>query len=242
MDIIPAIDLKGGKCVRLLQGREEQATEYSDDPVAVAAEWARQGASRIHVVNLDGAFGRASGHLDIVRRIARGFSGTVQYGGGLRSEADIEQALDAGASKIILGTVALEAPQLLETALSRYGAGRIIVALDARDGNVATRGWKNITEARLTDVARAMSQSGVREILYTDIGRDGMMSGPDTSSLPALAATGVNILVSGGVGSAADVLSLAALRIPAVTGVIIGKALYERTIDLRVLLKEVRSC
>ncbi len=241
IDIIPAIDLKGGKCVRLLQGREEAVTQYSDDPLGVAAEWARQGATRIHIVNLDGALGRSSTNLEIVRSISRNVGGVIQYGGGLRSRADIEQALAAGASKVVLGTVSLEQPELLASCLALYGAEKIVVALDAHKGRIATRGWTHLTDASLLDVAGTMKQDGVREILYTDIERDGMMTGPDTGQLKALAAKGPKVIVSGGISSVADVRELAVLGPAGISGVIIGKALYEGRIDLRALVEEASS-
>jgi phosphoribosylformimino-5-aminoimidazole carboxamide ribotide isomerase len=228
IEIIPAIDLKNGKCVRLLQGRDEDTTEYSADPVAVAAEWTSQGACRLHIVNLDGAFGRASANREVLQQIATRVDGTIEYGGGLRSLEEMEKALIAGADKLVLGTVAMEEPDVLEEALDIYGEHRIIVALDAKNGMVATRGWTAESGLRVVDVAARLHAAGVREILYTDIARDGMLTGPDMETLNVLAGVGPDILASGGVASLGDLSALVALKAPAITGVIIGKALYER--------------
>lgn len=242
IEIIPAIDLKDGKCVRLSQGRDESAVEYSADPIGVARHWEKEGARRLHVVNLDGAFGRASGHLHVLRSISGSVTCPVQYGGGLRTEQDVEDAFKAGAEKIILGTLAIEQPDLLVRCLARFGPGRIVVSLDARKGNVATRGWLTETGRSLLDTARKMKNIGVSQIIYTDIARDGMMSGPDLVNLELLAMICSGVIVSGGISSADDVLELVGLRLPALKGVIIGKALYERKILLRSLIEQVAAC
>jgi phosphoribosylformimino-5-aminoimidazole carboxamide ribotide isomerase len=243
MDIIPAIDLKNGKCVRLLQGRDDATTEYSSDPVAVAKRWQELGAKRIHVVNLDGAFGRASGNVEIVRRIVAEVDAEVQFGGGLRSSADIEAAAATGVKRLVLGTIAVENRALLSECLRLYGSERIIVALDASKGKVATKGWTEVTERSVLDVAREMESMGAGEILYTDISRDGMMTGPDIATLRLLAeSTGLRVIASGGISKNEDVLALARSGLQGITGVIIGKALYEGKIDLRQILEEVRQC
>lgn len=243
MDIIPAIDLKQGKCVRLLQGRDEAATEYSSDPVAVAKRWHELGAKRIHVVNLDGAFGRASGNVEIVRGIAEGVTADVQFGGGLRSMADIEVAAATGVKRLVLGTIAIENKVLLADCLRMMGRDRIIVALDASKGKVATRGWTEVTDQTVLDVAMEVEDMGAKEILYTDIGRDGMMSGPDLATLKLLATrTNLHVIASGGISKREDVLELVRLGLKRISGVIIGKALYEGKIDLRKILEEVKAC
>lgn len=238
MEIIPAIDLKGGKCVRLRQGKEEEATEYSADPVAVAAGWVEQGAKRLHVVNLDGAFGNASENGRIMQRIAVTAGVSVQFGGGLRTLEAMQDALDAGASRIVLGTIAVEQPEIVSAALARFGQDRVIIAIDAMDGKVATRGWKVRSAHSVMSVARTMKALGVEEVLYTDIARDGMMSGPDLRTVERLADEGMRVLASGGVSSAADVRALRDLRHANVTGAIIGKALYEGKIVLRDIIQE----
>jgi phosphoribosylformimino-5-aminoimidazole carboxamide ribotide isomerase len=242
MEIIPAIDLKSGKCVRLLQGREENATEYSDDPVAVAAEWVRQGARRLHIVNLDGAFGRSSENLDVLSRIAEQVRAVIQFGGGLRTLEDVEDAMSRGPDKIVLGTSVVENPALVETVLGKFGSERVITAIDGLHGKVATHGWRTISDVAVIDLAHTMRDLGVKEMLYTDITRDGMMTGPDCSTMTKLGAIGIDVLASGGISTADDVRALLALGQPRITGVIIGRALYEKRIDLGTLIKEVSPC
>jgi phosphoribosylformimino-5-aminoimidazole carboxamide ribotide isomerase len=240
MQIIPAIDLKGGKCVRLRQGNDDATTEYSADPVGVAARWFEQGAQRLHLVNLDGAFGRASGHLDILRTIASMHPAMVQYGGGLRSVDAVREAFEAGAANVVLGTVAVENPGLLRDMMQVRGPDHVIVAVDAVEGNVATRGWTNVTPVPALDLVHRLLDDDIREVLYTDVSRDGMLSGLDLATLDRLAATGMKVIASGGVSSEEDVRSLLDLNNPNVSGVIIGKALYENRVSLPVLLSLVR--
>jgi phosphoribosylformimino-5-aminoimidazole carboxamide ribotide isomerase len=242
MEIIPAIDLRGGKCVRLLQGSEDNVTEYSEDPAAVAEMWVKQGATRLHIVNLDGAFGRVSRNLDVVREIAREVNAVVQLGGGLRSMADIESAFGIGCAKIVLGTAAVENTGALTSALARYGQDRVLVAIDAMNGMVAARGWKSVSNTRVLEFAEGIQRLGVTEVVYTDIARDGTLLGLDISAVKELARRGLHIIASGGISSHEDVLALAALHDPGITGVIIGKALYEKRIDLPRLLGEVSTC
>ena len=241
MLIIPAIDLKNGRCVRLRQGRDDETTEYSADPVAVAGEWERQGAQRLHIVNLDGAFGRSSTNRELLQAIASQVTVMIEYGGGLRTLEDMERALVCGADKLVLGTVAIEDPDLIEEAIDLYGQDRIIVALDAREGIVATRGWTAGSGRTVLDAAKGLHEKGIREILYTDISRDGMLSGPDLGTLKSLAEIGPDIIASGGVSSLDDLAALTALRSPAITGVIIGKALYERKIVLAQAINHVAT-
>ena len=239
MEIIPAIDLKNGKCVRLLQGRDDATTEYSADPVATAREWVRQGARRLHIVNLDGAFGRNSGNMEIVKQIVMQTDAIVEFGGGLRSLEAMEAAFAAGVDKIVLGTVAVDEPEIVDEALLRFHRDAVIVALDAIDGKVATHGWQQVSGKSVVDLAANMKGRGVAEILYTDIHRDGMLIGPDTATLTALAGTGVNVIASGGVGSKTDILTLLDLGMRNLTGAIIGKALYEKKVNLAELIVEV---
>lgn len=236
MDIIPAIDLKNGKCVRLRQGEDTATTEYSDDPVAVARDWFALGAQRLHLVNLDGAFGRTSDHLELLRQVAGQTSHPVQYGGGLRSLEAVRLALDAGAAKLVFGTVAVEDPEMFMKMMRLCGPERTIVAVDAKGGKVATRGWTDVTALDVVDFVRDLLGKGVREVLYTDVARDGMLTGPDTETLVRIARTGMHVIASGGVSSDQDVRALFELREPAVSGVIIGKALYERRVTLPGLL------
>jgi phosphoribosylformimino-5-aminoimidazole carboxamide ribotide isomerase len=237
MDIIPAVDLKSGKCVRLVQGRDDATTVYSDDPITVARGWVGEGARKLHVVNLDGAFGRESRNLEVLGEICRSIDVVVQFGGGLRTLEAMNEAFGAGAAKIVLGTVAIEDPGLLDAALAQFGAERTIVALDAVEGRVATRGWTVVSDRAVVDVAREILNAGVREILYTDIKRDGMLSGPDISTLGDLASTGLSVIASGGVSSADDIRAIAALRSSSISGVIVGKALYEGRVTFRELME-----
>jgi phosphoribosylformimino-5-aminoimidazole carboxamide ribotide isomerase len=232
MEIIPAIDLKDGKCVRLLQGRDDATTQYSGDPVAVAREWVQQGAKRLHVVNLDGAFGRSSGHLDILRAIARDTGVLVEYGGGLRSIESMNEAFEAGAGKIVIGTVAVSNPAVMREATGLFGAGKVIIALDAVRGKIATHGWTQLSSLSVVELARTLEDGGVEEVLYTDVERDGMMAGPDIATLSDLASIGISIIVSGGIATIDDVRALVGLRLSNIIGVIIGKALYEKRLSL----------
>ncbi len=232
MHIIPAIDLKGGACVRLRQGKDDTATQYSADPVRVAGEWFEQGAHRLHVVNLDGAFGRDSGHLDLLRAMTALHPAPVQYGGGLRSVASVEEAFQAGAAKVVLGTVAVENPALLKEMMQVRGPAQCVIAVDAVQGYVATRGWTSISPIAVVDLVRRLLDDGIREVLYTDVERDGMMTGPDVTTLVQLASTGMKVIASGGVSSVDDVKSLVTLNNPNISGVIIGKALYENRVSL----------
>jgi phosphoribosylformimino-5-aminoimidazole carboxamide ribotide isomerase len=233
MEIIPAIDIQDGKCVRLRQGREDSGTVYAEDPFNAAARWAEEGANRLHVVNLDGAFGRESKITDLLRRISLLKGVRVQIGGGLRSREAIRGAFEAGASSVVLGTAAFENGDLLVQAIREYGVGSVIVAIDALKGNVATRGWKELTGRDVLGAARDLRNAGVREILCTDIGRDGMMTGPDLTTLGSLSETGLSVIASGGISTLGDLRALMTPAFAHVTGAIIGKALYEGTIDLR---------
>lgn len=241
MDIIPAIDLKNGKCVRLRQGRDDATTEYSADPVAMAVRWVDEGARRLHVVNLDGAFGRSSAHLGILRQIVERTGVMVEFGGGLRSLASIREALDAGAAKVVLGTLALEDPESLLAILKEAGPERVIVALDTVKGKATTHGWTNVTDMDVLTLAARLVVLGVREVLQTDVSRDGMMTGPDLETLRSLSGLDLKVIASGGVSSAADVKRLADLKQGNLTGVIIGRALYEGVVDLRLVIQETSN-
>jgi phosphoribosylformimino-5-aminoimidazole carboxamide ribotide isomerase len=241
MDIIPAIDLKNSKCVRLQQGKDDSTTEYSADPVAVAVGWVQQGAKRLHVVDLDGAFGRASGHLEILRRMVVETGVAVQYGGGLRSPEAVHEALSAGAERVVLGTLAVENPLLLRTIVGETGPERCIVALDTVRGKVSTRGWTLVSDIDVLEAVRQLSSSGVREILHTDVARDGMLTGPDLETLEAIARTGIGVIASGGVSSLDDIRALLRLQQPSLCGVIIGKALYEKKMTVQEAIRVVKQ-
>lgn len=232
MEIIPAIDVKNGVCVRLRQGKENTSIVYGEDPLAIAEQWVSEGARRIHVVDLDGAFGRASGTLDLLSRMCRAVPAAIQFGGGLRTREAILAAFESGAAKAVLGTVAFENPDLLVECLREFGSGRIIVALDALDGRVATRGWQQLSPHSVETAAGALKSLGVREILYTDISRDGMMSGPDVDTLKMLADTDLAVIASGGIASLHDLELLLSLKSKPLAGAVIGKALYEQRLSL----------
>lgn len=230
MIIYPAIDLRGGKVVRLREGDPERQTVFSDDPVAIARQWMGQGARWLHVVNLDGAFAAANDNSAILRKIAR-LGLPVQFGGGLRSLEDIAAAVDAGAARTILGTIAVQQPEVVDQALARYGAEAICVALDSRDGYVTTHGWQQTTEMTAVTLGQQIAARGVVHCLYTDVARDGGLAGVNREATIDLArSTGLRVIASGGVNSLDDVRALAASRV--VAGAVIGMALYEGKVQL----------
>ena len=237
MIILPAIDLKGGKCVRLRQGREDDVTVYGDDPAAQAADWRRQGGEELHVVDLDGAFAGTPKHAAVIAEIIKAFGGPVEVGGGLRTPEALAAVLDAGATRAIIGSAALEDPEFLSSSVEIYG-DRIAVGIDARDGLVQTRGWVETSGTRATDLARAVAAMGVKTIIYTDTATDGMLGGPNLAQMAAIcdAAPTCDITASGFVSSVQDVKNLIALGKPNLRAAIVGKALY----DGRVTLQELR--
>ena len=228
MIILPAIDLKGGKCVRLRQGRAEDVTVYGDDPAAQAKMWADQGGRELHVVDLDGAFAGTPQHAEIIRTIIAAFGGPVEVGGGLRTPAAVDAVLEAGAARAIIGSAALEDPAFLKEIVSKWG-DRIAVGIDARNGFVQTRGWVKTTEVKATDFAKEVAALGVKTIIYTDTATDGMLGGPNLVQMAAIcdAAPSCEITASGGVSSPEDVAHLRALARPNLRAAIVGKALYD---------------
>lgn len=242
MLLIPAIDLKNGQCVRLRQGRMDDVTVFSDDPVSVARRWLDEGASRIHVVDLDGALKGTPVNLRIIEKIAAACGDVpVQAGGGIRDEDTVQQYLDAGVSYIIIGTKAVNAPHFLRDLCLEYPR-HIIVGIDARDGRVAVDGWSKLSHHGVVDLAKQCEHDGVEAIVYTDIGRDGMMNGFNVESTRALA-TAVNtpILASGGVATLEDLRLLKTLEEDGVTGAVIGRALYEGGLNFKDCMKAVNS-
>lgn len=232
MIVIPAIDLKDGKCVRLFQGDLERATVYGDDPVAMAERWQREGAEWLHVVDLDGAIRGAPAHLEMLAAIAAKLSIPIEFGGGIRSREGARAAFAAGAARVILGTVALESPGLLEEIAHEF-PGRVYVALDARDGRVATRGWTETSSVTAEEAARRCERSGAAGILFTDIARDGTGRGVNVTATAALAeAVRLPVIASGGVASLDDVRALRAVQEKGVIAVIVGKALYTGAVRL----------
>jgi phosphoribosylformimino-5-aminoimidazole carboxamide ribotide isomerase len=233
MIIFPAIDLRNGKCVRLTQGREEAETIYGDDPVQVARRWVEEGATWLHLVDLDGAFAGEPRQLPVVAGILQAVKIPVQLGGGLRSLEQIQAALEAGVARVILGTVAITDPDLVRRACRRFGSQCIIVGIDARNGFVAVRGWHDESTRRSLDVALEMREAGCRRVVFTDTSRDGMLTGPNLSATGALAkGSGLQVIASGGVSSLEDLVSLRALEAVGVEGAILGKSLYEGKIHL----------
>ncbi|KAB2902515.1 MAG: 1-(5-phosphoribosyl)-5-[(5-phosphoribosylamino)methylideneamino]imidazole-4-carboxamide isomerase [Anaerolineae bacterium] len=229
MIIYPAIDLKEGRVVRLRQGDPTQKTIYSDNPVEVAQRWLDAGANWVHIVNLDGALDAGANTWAILEAIG-GLNLSIQFGGGLRTAADVQQAFNSGVQRAVLGTAAVENPALVEALIHQYGAERISVALDAKNGKVATHGWKTESDWTALALGRAMAQKGVQHALYTDISRDGALGGVNVEATRQLAReTGLQVIASGGVRSIEDVKALAGTE---VAGVILGKALYENLIDL----------
>jgi phosphoribosylformimino-5-aminoimidazole carboxamide ribotide isomerase len=241
MLLIPAIDIKDGHCVRLRQGDMSDVTLFSEDPVAMARSWADKGARRLHLVDLNGARSGRPVNEAVIKRIVRelGPGVEVQLGGGLRDLDTIERFIDDGVARVVIGTAAVKNPGFLQDACSAFG-GHVIVALDARDGKVATDGWSKLTGHDVVDLASKFEDYGVDSILYTDIGRDGMMTGVNIEATVALArAVSVPVLASGGVASLADIEALCAVEEDGVAGVILGRALYEGTLDFIAALARV---
>jgi len=232
--IIPAIDLKDGECVRLLQGRMEDSTVFSDDPVAIAADWVAAGARRLHLVDLNGAFAGEPVNGAIVTAIAKAYPDlSIQIGGGIRSFETIQAYLDAGVQYVIIGTKAVKDPQFVFEACKRF-PGHIIVGLDAKDGKVAIDGWAEITDIDVVDLAKQFKEAGVSAIVYTDISRDGMMQGVNVEATARLAeACGIEVIASGGVTDIEDVRALAKVASSGICGAITGRAIYEGTLDLK---------
>jgi phosphoribosylformimino-5-aminoimidazole carboxamide ribotide isomerase len=239
--IYPAIDLRAGKVVRLKEGDPNRMTAYSDDPAETARRWLDAGASWLHVVNLDGAFGESDNAnrlaLQNILRVAEKFNACVQFGGGMRSLDAIDAALSLGVSRVILGTIAVEAPKIAGEAIQKFGAERIAVGIDALDGLVRVRGWKDNSGILATDLALQIRALGLRTIIFTDVSRDGLGSGLNITATRELAdVSRLDVIASGGVHTLDDVL---AARDVNLAGVIIGRALYEGTIDLKEALNGV---
>ena len=236
MIILPAIDLKGGKCVRLRQGRAEDVTVYGDDPCEQARDWREQGGQELHVVDLDGAFAGTPKHAEVIASTIKAFGGPVEVGGGLRTPEALRAVLEAGATRAIIGSAALEDPEFLSQAVELYG-DRIAVGIDARNGFVQTKGWVTTTDVKATDLATAVAKAGVKTIIYTDTATDGMLGGPNLEQMAAIcdAAPSCQITASGGVSSPTDVKNLMALGKPNLRAAIVGKALYDGRATIRVM-------
>ncbi len=237
--IYPAIDLRGGRCVRLLHGRADAETVYFDDPVEPAEKWIGEGARWLHVVDLDGAFTGRPAHLETIARIAA-LGVKVQVGGGLRTIEAVGRVLESGASRAVLGTSAVEDPELPRSCVERFGTDAVAVGLDARDGEIAIRGWVQGSGWKTLDFAKHLEDSGVGTVIHTDIATDGALTGPNLGKQAELAdATGMRVIASGGVSSLDDALALQRLagEHPNLEGVIVGRALYEGRVGVREMIE-----
>ena len=238
MLLIPAIDLKNGRCVRLLQGELDSETVYSDDPAAMACSFEDAGAKRLHLVDLDGAFRGKGKNLDSIHSILKSISIPVQLGGGLRTADDVERMLKLGVSTVIIGTMAVKNPDVFEDIIKRYSSEQIILGIDTRNRKVAIEGWQEGTEIYDVDFALHWKKVGIQRVVFTDIARDGMLSGPNMEALRNFArGTGLKIVASGGVSSMEDLEQLKTLEEDGVDQVISGKAIYEGKLDLKEIFK-----
>jgi phosphoribosylformimino-5-aminoimidazole carboxamide ribotide isomerase len=239
--IYPAIDILGGRCVRLLQGDYAKETVYNQNPVDVAKAWAEQGAKWIHTVDLDGAKAGYPVNHQLIGEIARAVNVPVQLGGGLRTLDDVKLLLDLGVSRVIIGTAALENREFIKQLLDHYGE-QIVIGIDARDGFVATRGWLETSAVKATDLAKELAMYGAKTFIFTDISRDGMMEGPNIQAIRELALfSGQSVIASGGVSKLSDLQDLAQYTNDGISGAIVGKALYEKTIDLASAQQSLQS-
>ncbi|MBI5098176.1 MAG: 1-(5-phosphoribosyl)-5-[(5-phosphoribosylamino)methylideneamino]imidazole-4-carboxamide isomerase [Nitrospirae bacterium] len=239
MIIIPAIDLKDGKCVRLLQGKKEEVTVYSDDPAAMAKHWASLGAELLHVVDLDGAFTGEQKNFEKIRAIREAINIPVEVGGGIRDIERIEKLVSLGVDRVIIGTSAAKNPDMVRKACDKF-RGKVLVGIDAKDGKVAVKGWVEVTEFNAIEFAKKMQEAGTAGIIYTDISRDGMLTGPNIDAMANMvAAVNIPVIASGGVSKIEDIKNLK--QIKNLWGVITGKALYEGTLDLKKAIKLVTS-
>jgi phosphoribosylformimino-5-aminoimidazole carboxamide ribotide isomerase len=244
MQIFAAIDLKNGKCVRLTQGNPDAETIYSEDPAAIAETWETIGTDWLHVVNLDGAFGyssEAAKNVDALQAILDRVSVPVQFGGGLRSPEDVDRALNMGVSRVVIGSMAADRPRQMIDILAAYGPEQIALGLDVRDGKVATHGWRQLADTNALELVKIIQTAGLKHVIYTDIARDGMLSGVNLESTVALAQAGAasenpahhfKVILSGGVASLDDVRRVKAEEAMGIEGLIIGKALYAGRVDL----------
>ncbi len=245
MIAIPAIDLKDGKVVRLRQGRADATTIYGNNPVETARHWEKQGAQLLHLVDLNGAFSGHSVHTEIITAIVQAVSVPVELGGGIRSLETIQKALERGVTRVILGSVAVSQPEIVEKALQEFSPENIVLGVDALGGKIATHGWENVTSTELFEFLRRWEEKGVRHIIYTDISRDGMLSGPDAETVFQLAERfSFEIVVSGGIATEADVLQFCRPELSSIEGVILGKSLYAGTLDFIHLSQQLeqRGC
>ena len=239
-ELIPAIDLKGGHCVRLKQGRMDDATVYGDDPAAMASHWQALGATRLHVVDLDGAFAGQPENRQTIQDICEALEIPVQLGGGLRDLATIEQTLSLGVQRVILGSVAVSNPGLVTAACKAFPS-QVCVGIDAKQGLVAVHGWDDVTGVAATELAKSFEDAGVSAIIYTDIARDGMLTGPNVEETLKLAkSVSIPIIASGGIARIEDVETLAPHAKDGICGAITGRAIYEDTLDFAAAIKSLK--
>ncbi|MFC1558948.1 1-(5-phosphoribosyl)-5-[(5-phosphoribosylamino)methylideneamino]imidazole-4-carboxamide isomerase [candidate division KSB1 bacterium] len=233
MIVIPAIDISNGKCVRLTQGKKEAKTEYSENPVEIGLVFEEQGAEILHLIDLDRAIDSSVENQTVIEKIVKSLNIPVELGGGMRTMADIEWAIGAGVARVILGTSVISNRPLVAESIEKFTAEKIVIGIDASDGYVAIKGWKEITEVKAADLARDMEKAGASRIIYTDIKRDGMLTGPNTEELKTmLDAVNLKIIASGGISSLEDIKSLLSLNEQRLEGFITGKALYEEKFTL----------
>jgi len=238
MDVIPAVDIRGGRCVRLYQGRYDRETVFAEDPVEQARQWEEQGAGLIHVVDLDGAREGRPVNLEIIRRMVAAVAAGIEVGGGVRADRTLEALLAAGAQRVVIGTRALRDPDWAR-AMAQAHPGRVVLGLDARDGRVAAQGWTETSSVPALDLARALDEAGFAAIIYTNIARDGAMTGPDVEATRRLAEqVRTPVIASGGIAGLDDVRRLAGLPI---SGMIVGRALYEGAVSLPEAIRVVRA-
>ncbi|HBO83506.1 MAG TPA: 1-(5-phosphoribosyl)-5-((5-phosphoribosylamino)methylideneamino)imidazole-4-carboxamide isomerase [Deltaproteobacteria bacterium] len=239
MFVIPAIDLKNGQCVRLLQGKEDAVTIYSNDPASTAKRWEECGAKFLHVVDLDGAFTGSQKNLDVIIKIRESVSINIEVGGGIRDIKKIDSLISIGINRIILGTAVIEKPSLLKDACGKY-PGRILAGIDAKRGRVAVKGWVEVTSTDAKDLAREMEKVGAAGIIYTDISRDGMLAGPNIPAMEEMVETvSIPIIASGGVSSIKDIIALREIK--NLWGMITGKAIYSGAVDLKEAIRIAQS-
>ena len=237
MEVIPAIDIKDGECVRLYKGDFEQKTVYGE-PAEMAKLWQEKGASRLHIVDLDGALDAKPKNLDLISDIVNEVDIPVQVGGGIRDKKTIAHYLDIGIDRVIIGTAAIKNPELVVEAIAEFGAEQIVIGIDAKNGQVATEGWLETSDTSAVELGQEMKERGVKWVVYTDISRDGTLVGPNIKSTKNLAEkTGLNIIASGGVSKLDDIKDLKEIEDSGVKGVITGKALYSENLDLEEAIK-----
>ncbi|MDR0401754.1 MAG: 1-(5-phosphoribosyl)-5-[(5-phosphoribosylamino)methylideneamino]imidazole-4-carboxamide isomerase [Endomicrobium sp.] len=241
MIVIPAIDIRRGNSVRLKQGKIDSETIYSTDPVFIAKLWKAKGAKRIHIVDLDGAFSGINTNENIIKKICEDVDISIEVGGGIRDMHKVDKIFSFGVSHVILGTVAIYNPEIVRKAIDKYGPKKIIVSIDAKNGKIAISGWKDITPVDIFELVDKLKNIGVEEILYTDISRDGMFTGPDLLGLKKLCTYNLKIIASGGIRTIDDVIKIKKYEKNGVFAVVVGSALYTKDFDLENVIKKIEQ-